>query len=128
MAVALIIGPFFAGHLRPDSSLLGRARMLSNMRYHTSVIISLFTSLGVLAASSRKLMKLTAYADRLQQLEKVIKDIQAGSGVLHARGKALPCILSLKSFFSVSLPGRWAGPEIPSTSFKPDTEVKLAFR
>ncbi|XP_057988996.1 ABC transporter D family member 1-like [Hevea brasiliensis] len=44
VAVVLIIEPFFAGHLRPDASTLGRATMLSNLRYHTSVIISLFQS------------------------------------------------------------------------------------
>lgn len=31
--------------------------MLSNMRYHTSVIISLFGAAGTLGSSSRKLMK-----------------------------------------------------------------------
>lgn len=57
-AVILIIEPFFAGHLRPDSSTLGRATMLSNLRYHTSVIISLFQSLGTLSISSRRLNRL----------------------------------------------------------------------
>jgi hypothetical protein len=52
----LIVEPFFAGHLKPsDSSTLGRAEMLSNLRYHTSVIISLFQSLGTLSTSSRRL-------------------------------------------------------------------------
>lgn len=40
--MVLIIGPFFSGHLRPEDTVKGRAAMLSNMRYHTSVIISLF--------------------------------------------------------------------------------------
>jgi hypothetical protein len=40
--VVLIIGPFFGGDLRPGDTVRGRAAMLSNMRYHTSVIISLF--------------------------------------------------------------------------------------
>lgn len=78
MAVILIIGPYFSGHLRPEATLLGRASMLSNMRYHTAVIISLFSACGSLAASSRKLMKLTAYAERLQQLELVAKEISSG--------------------------------------------------
>jgi hypothetical protein len=34
-AVVLIVGPFFQGNLRPDSTLVGRAHMLSEMRYHT---------------------------------------------------------------------------------------------
>jgi ABC-type uncharacterized transport system fused permease/ATPase subunit len=55
VAVVLIIEPFFSGNLRPDSSTLGRAEMLSNLRYHTSVIISLFQSLGILSISSRRL-------------------------------------------------------------------------
>lgn len=81
VAVMLIIGPFFTGHLRPEATLQGRARMLSNMRYHTSVIISLFSSLGVLAASSRKMMKLTAYAERICQLETVAKEIHSNTGL-----------------------------------------------
>lgn len=60
-AVILIIEPFFSGHLRPDSSTLGRAEMLSNLRYHTSVIISLFQSLGTLSISSRRLNRLRYY-------------------------------------------------------------------
>lgn len=78
MAVILIIGPFFSGHLRPGETTRGRASMLANMRYHTSVIISLFTALGTLAASSRKLMKLGAYADRILELEGTAKEISAG--------------------------------------------------
>ncbi|KAL6972862.1 ATP-binding cassette sub- D member 1 [Sarracenia purpurea var. burkii] len=58
VAVILIIEPFFSGDLRPDTSTLGRADMLSNLRYHTSVIISLFQSLGTLAISSRRLNRL----------------------------------------------------------------------
>jgi hypothetical protein len=41
-AVVMIIGPFFSGHLRPEDTVRGRAEMLSNMRYHTGVIITLF--------------------------------------------------------------------------------------
>ena len=55
VAVILIIEPFFSGNLRPHSSTLGRAEMLSNLRYHTSVIISLFQSLGILSISTRRL-------------------------------------------------------------------------
>ena len=79
VAVVLIIGPFFMGHLRPDNSMRGRASMLSNMRYHTSVIIALFSSLGSLASSSRKLMKLGAYADRIVGLQDVVKDVSHGT-------------------------------------------------
>ncbi|TKY60288.1 ABC transporter D family member 1 [Spatholobus suberectus] len=67
-AVILIIEPFFSGHLRPDSSTLGRAEMLSNLRYHTSVIISLFQSLGTLSISARRLNRLSGYADRIHKL------------------------------------------------------------
>ncbi|XP_010248156.1 PREDICTED: ABC transporter D family member 1-like [Nelumbo nucifera] len=65
VAVVLIIEPFFAGNLRPDSSTLGRAEMLSNLRYHTSVIISLFQSLGTLSISSRRLNRLRLFRDPL---------------------------------------------------------------
>jgi ABC-type uncharacterized transport system fused permease/ATPase subunit len=61
VAVILIIEPFFSGHLRPDTSTIGRAEMLSNLRYHTSVIISLFQSLGTLSISSRRLNRLRYY-------------------------------------------------------------------
>ncbi|XP_078434901.1 peroxisomal ABC transporter 1 [Wolffia australiana] len=77
VAVILIIEPFFAGNLRPDSSTLGRAEMLSNLRYHTSVIISLFQSLGTLSISSRRLNRLSGYADRIHELMVVSKELSA---------------------------------------------------
>ncbi|XP_047321673.1 ABC transporter D family member 1 [Impatiens glandulifera] len=75
VAVILIIEPFFAGNLRPDSSTLGRAEMLSNLRYHTSVIISLFQSLGTLSISSRRLNRLSGYADRIHELLTVSSEL-----------------------------------------------------
>ena len=74
-AVVLIIGPFFGGHLRPEDTLQGRAAMLSNMRYHTSVIIALFSALGVLGSSGKKLMRLGAYADRIAETERAVRAI-----------------------------------------------------
>ena len=58
--------------------LQGRAHMLSNMRYHTSVVIYLFAALGTLGVSSRKLMKLSAYSDRISELEATVKDVGSG--------------------------------------------------
>ncbi|KAK7387518.1 hypothetical protein VNO78_28382 [Psophocarpus tetragonolobus] len=75
VAVILIIEPFFSGHLRPDSSTLGRAEMLSNLRYHTSVIISLFQSLGTLSISARRLNRLSGYADRIYELMAVSREL-----------------------------------------------------
>ncbi|KAG9444196.1 hypothetical protein H6P81_015536 [Aristolochia fimbriata] len=75
VGVILIIEPFFSGNLRPDSSVMGRAEMLSNLRYHTSVIISLFQSLGTLSISSRKLNKLSGYADRIHELILVSREL-----------------------------------------------------
>ncbi|KAK9098569.1 hypothetical protein Syun_025614 [Stephania yunnanensis] len=75
VAVVLIIEPFFSGHLRPDSSTLGRAEMLSNLRYHTSVIISLFQALGTLSISSRRLNRLSGYADRIDELTAISKEL-----------------------------------------------------
>nr|CAD59604.1 peroxisomal membrane protein ABC transporter homologue [Oryza sativa Japonica Group] len=75
VAVVLIIEPFFSGHLRPDSSTLGRAEMLSNLRYHTSVIISLFQSLGILSISTRRLNILSGYADRIRELLDVSREL-----------------------------------------------------
>ncbi|KAL6624578.1 hypothetical protein ACP70R_031899 [Stipagrostis hirtigluma subsp. patula] len=75
VAVVLIIEPFFSGNLRPDSSTLGRAEMLSNLRYHTSVIISLFQSLGILSISSRRLNILSGYADRIHELLDVSREL-----------------------------------------------------
>lgn len=63
-------------------STAGRASMLANMRYHTNVIISLFSALGSLAASSRKLMKTGAYALRIRQLEDIAAEIAAGASSL----------------------------------------------
>nr|CAN75977.1 hypothetical protein VITISV_025957 [Vitis vinifera] len=75
VAVILIIEPFFSGNLRPDSSTLGRAEMLSNLRYHTSVIISLFQSLGTLSISSRRLNRLSGYADRIHELMVISREL-----------------------------------------------------
>uniref|UniRef100_A0A0V0IZK6 Putative ABC transporter D family member 1-like n=1 Tax=Solanum chacoense TaxID=4108 RepID=A0A0V0IZK6_SOLCH len=75
VAVVLIIEPFFSGNLRPDASTLGRAEMLSNLRYHTSVIISLFQALGTLAISSRRLNRLSGYADRIHELMIISRDL-----------------------------------------------------
>ncbi|KAL4378612.1 hypothetical protein GQ457_02G009330 [Hibiscus cannabinus] len=77
VAVVLIIEPFFAGHLRPDTSTLGRAEMLSNLRYHTSVVISLFQALGTLSISSRRLNRLSGYADRIHELMLISKELSA---------------------------------------------------
>uniref|UniRef100_A0A1D1Z638 ABC transporter D family member 1 n=2 Tax=Anthurium amnicola TaxID=1678845 RepID=A0A1D1Z638_9ARAE len=77
VAVILIIEPFFAGNLRPETSTLGRAEMLSNLRYHTSVIISLFQSLGILSISSRRLSRLSGYADRIHELMAISKELAA---------------------------------------------------
>jgi ABC-type uncharacterized transport system fused permease/ATPase subunit len=79
-AVVLIIGPFFGGNLRPDSSTLGRAKMLSNMRYHTSVIISLFQAMGTLASSSRRLSRVSGYADRIRELIMVARELRIAGG------------------------------------------------
>ncbi|GFY86453.1 peroxisomal ABC transporter 1 [Actinidia rufa] len=76
-AVILIIEPFFSGDLRPDTSTLGRAEMLSNLRYHTSVIISLFQSLGTLSISSRRLNRLSGYADRIHDLMTISRELIA---------------------------------------------------
>lgn len=77
VAVVLIIEPFFSGHLRPDASTLGRAEMLSNLRYHTSVIISLFQALGTLAISTRRLNRLSGYADRIHELMVISRELGA---------------------------------------------------
>ncbi|XP_062083727.1 ABC transporter D family member 1 [Humulus lupulus] len=79
VAVILIIEPFFAGNLRPDTSTLGRAEMLSNLRYHTSVIISLFQSLGTLSISARRLNRLSGYADRIHELLAISRELSIGN-------------------------------------------------
>ncbi|KAJ0976938.1 hypothetical protein J5N97_012412 [Dioscorea zingiberensis] len=81
VGVVLIIEPFFSGNLRPDNSTLGRAEMLSNLRYHTSVIMSLFQSLGTLASSSRRLNRLSGYAHRIHELMVVSRELS----VIHDR-------------------------------------------
>ncbi|DBA67674.1 TPA: hypothetical protein ACH3X2_001266 [Trebouxia sp. C0005] len=80
-AVVLIIGPFFGNHLRPVDSVLGRAHMLSTMRYHTSVVIYLFAALGTLGSSSRKLMRLSAYADRISDMQSTVKGLASSVGM-----------------------------------------------
>ncbi|CAM0885409.1 unnamed protein product [Alopecurus aequalis] len=94
VGVILIVEPFFAGDLKPDSSTLGRAEMLSNLRYHTSVIISLFQSLGTLSTSSRRLNLLSGYADRIHELLDVSREL---SGV---RDRSLSQNSSTKNYIS----------------------------
>mmetsp|Transcript_38388 Transcript_38388/g.91038 ORF Transcript_38388/g.91038 Transcript_38388/m.91038 type:complete len:1229 (+) Transcript_38388:203-3889(+) len=77
VAVALIIGPFFRGSLRPGTGAESRAAMLRHMRYHTSVIIALFGAMGALGSSGRKLMKLGAHADRVAEMERAMKRLAA---------------------------------------------------
>lgn len=89
--MVLIIGPFFGDHLRPVDNVVGRAHMLSTMRYHTSVVIYLFGALGTLASSSRKLMRLTAYADRIADMQRTVQGLASSEG-----GVLLsPCFASL---------------------------------
>lgn len=80
--LVLIIEPFFSGNLCPEQSTLGRAEMLSNMRYHTSVIIALFQSLGTLAFSSRKLLRISGYADRIWELMQVARELRKADGLV----------------------------------------------
>ncbi|KAI4317255.1 hypothetical protein L6164_025142 [Bauhinia variegata] len=75
VAVILIMEPFFSGHLKPDSSTLGRAEMLSNLRYHTSVITSLFQSLATISVSIKKLNQLSGYADPIHELMAVSREL-----------------------------------------------------
>ncbi|KAG8642874.1 ABC transporter D family member 1 isoform X2 [Manihot esculenta] len=77
VAVILTMEPFFAGPLRPDTSTLGRATMLSNLRYHTSVITSLFQSLGTLSRSARQLNRLSGYAGRIYELIVVSRELNS---------------------------------------------------
>ncbi|VAH86069.1 unnamed protein product [Triticum turgidum subsp. durum] len=94
VGVILIVEPFFAGDLKPDTSTLGRAEMLSNLRYHTSVIISLFQSLGTLSTSSRRLNLLSGYADRIHELLDVSREL---SGV---RDRSMNRNSSAKNYIS----------------------------
>jgi len=71
---------FFSGNLRPDSSTIGRAELLSNLRYHTSVIISLFQALGTLSVSSRRLNRLSGYADRIREMMIVARELRLAGG------------------------------------------------
>ena len=79
-AVVLIIETFFFGNLRPDSSTIGRVELLSNLRYHTSVIISLFQALGTLSVSSRRLNRLSGYADRIREMMIVARELRLAGG------------------------------------------------
>ena len=89
-SVYLIVGPFFDGHLRPSSSFEGRAAMLSQMRYHASVVISLFSSLGVLGGVEQQLKKIGAYASRIDELKVACERVGSGerAGAPQVEGKA----------------------------------------
>ncbi|XP_057530328.1 ABC transporter D family member 1-like [Amaranthus tricolor] len=96
IAVVLIIEPFFSGNLRPDNSTLGRAEMLSNIRYHTSVIVSLFQSLGTLSISSRRLNRLSGYADRIHELIAVSRELGFRDGSSSQRNGSKNCFIEAK--------------------------------
>ncbi|XP_030527544.2 ABC transporter D family member 1 isoform X2 [Rhodamnia argentea] len=102
VAVILIIEPFFAGDLRPDTSTLGRAEMLSNLRYHTSVIISLFQSLGTLSISSRRLNRLSGYADRIHELMVISRELSAATEKYSSRGNGNQSCFSEANFIEFS--------------------------
>ncbi|THG14498.1 hypothetical protein TEA_014205 [Camellia sinensis var. sinensis] len=75
VAGTLMIEPFFLGKLRPGSSALGRAETLSNLKYHSSVIIALFTSLGILFGNPMKIDRLRGYAGRILELMTISKEL-----------------------------------------------------
>ncbi|KAK1294460.1 ABC transporter D family member 1 [Acorus calamus] len=106
VAVILIIEPFFAGNLRPDASTLGRAEMLSNLRYHTSVIISLFQSIGTLAISSRRMSRLSGYADRIYELAAVSRELSANRDKMSAQN------IASKNYFSEASYIEFAGVKV----------------
>jgi len=85
----MIVGPFFDGHLRPSGSFEGRAAMLSQMRYHASVIISLFSSLGVLGGVDQQLKKLGAYASRINELKVACESVGSRGGGARSNSKAV---------------------------------------
>lgn len=102
VGVILIIEPFFAGNLRPDSSTLGKAEMLSNLRYHTSVIISLFQSLGTLSISSRRLNRLSGYADRIHEVMGVSRELATAQDTPSMRRNASANYFSEASYIEFS--------------------------
>nr|XP_029118398.1 ABC transporter D family member 1 isoform X2 [Elaeis guineensis] len=102
VGVVLIIEPFFAGNLRPDASTLGRADMLSKLRYHTSVIISLFQSFGTLSISSRRLNRLSGYADRIHELMVVSRELSSIQGTSSIRNSSSENYISEASHIEFS--------------------------
>ncbi|CAO1943177.1 unnamed protein product [Urochloa humidicola] len=102
VGVILIIEPFFAGNLKPDSSTLGRAEMLSNLRYHTSVIISLFQSLGTLSISSRRLNILSGYANRIHELLEVSRDLSGARDRLMTQNSSVENFISEANYIEFS--------------------------
>ncbi|KAI0494410.1 hypothetical protein KFK09_024544 [Dendrobium nobile] len=102
VGVILIIEPFFAGNLMPDSSTLGKAEMLSNLRYHTSVIISLFQSLGTLSISARRLNRLSGYADRIHELMVVSRELATARDASSMRNNASTNCFSEADFIEFS--------------------------
>nr|CAB3479540.1 unnamed protein product [Digitaria exilis] len=102
VGVILIIEPFFAGNLKPDSSTLGRAEMLSNLRYHTSVIMSLFQSLGTLSISSRRLNILSGYANRIHELLDVSRELSGVRDRLMTQNSSVGNVISEANYIEFS--------------------------
>ncbi|CAI5535931.1 unnamed protein product [Closterium sp. Naga37s-1] len=84
-AVVLIIGPFFGASMQTQGSREARAEMLSRMRYHTSVVIALFQAMGTIAGSSRRIIRLSGYADRICELMQVAKDLSQQDAHMHSQ-------------------------------------------
>ncbi|GJP52743.1 hypothetical protein CLOM_g11828 [Closterium sp. NIES-68] len=84
-AVVLIIGPFFGASLQTEGSRDARAEMLSRMRYHTSVVIALFQAMGTIAGSSRRIIRLSGYADRICELMQVARDLSQQDVHMHTQ-------------------------------------------
>ncbi|CAL4971967.1 unnamed protein product [Urochloa decumbens] len=80
----------------------GRAEMLSNLRYHTSVIISLFQSLGTLSISSRRLNILSGYANRIHELLEVSRDLSGARDRLMTQNSSVENFISEANYIEFS--------------------------
>nr|CAB3498441.1 unnamed protein product [Digitaria exilis] len=98
--LAYVIGA--GGTIRKFSPAFGRAEMLSNLRYHTSVIISLFQSLGTLSISSRRLNILSGYAYRIHELLDVSRELSGVRDRLNSQNSSVGNFISEANYIEFS--------------------------
>eukprot|EP00041_Stephanoeca_diplocostata_P038068 m.1473233 g.1473233 ORF g.1473233 m.1473233 type:complete len:1281 (-) comp25152_c1_seq8:3346-7188(-) len=78
VATFVIMYPFFGGRKGSASDISGRAKMLSRMRYLTSITVLQLAAVGYgIVGSLQMLLKIKSYASRVAELMAVLRDCRS---------------------------------------------------